>query len=207
MTSIVFTDKGPYRVSTSDGWGNVWCRRDGRHFGQNLRSHIVPLFACHHSLAFLKHNASTHMAMVTMYFLHQHSIRTVPLSDLNPDSNHFEQWWLKRLSSRPTLMELEAIFPRVRAQVPNASVNRLILSMCRWCMAVLNTRRWHKFPEMSLPKISMYWIHLQLEHMWKTHKLLSKIIQDIDFIRFSDIMKLKHISQLHTPSVSSERPV
>lgn len=54
--------------------------------------------------------------------------------------------------------------------------------------------------------IALCWIRPQAEHTTTTHKLWSKYFQEIDFSDYSkcilNIMKLKHISQSHTPRVS-----
>ncbi len=121
-----------------------------RYVDQILRPHIVPFFARHHNHVFQQDNARPHTARVTMDFLRQHNIRTMPWPALSPDLNPIEHLWdeiqrrLNQVVPRPTTrVELEAAFLRVWAQVPMAFVNRLVHSMYRRCMAVLNTQGGH----------------------------------------------------------------
>lgn len=121
-----------------------------RYVDQILRPHIVAFFARHQNHVFQQDNARPHTARLTRDFLHQHNIRTMPWPAMSPDLNPIEHLWdeiqrrLNQVLPRPTTRaELEAAFLRVWAQVPMAFVNRLVHSMYRRCVAVLNTQGGH----------------------------------------------------------------
>ena len=121
-----------------------------RYIDQVLRPHAVPHFARHPNHVFQQDNAYAHTARLTRDFLQQHNFRTLPWPALSPDLNLIEHLWdeiqrrLNDIRPRPiTAAELAAAFQRVWNTVLIAFINRLIHSMYRRCMAVINANGGH----------------------------------------------------------------
>jgi transposase len=99
---------------------------------------------------FQQDNARAHTARATMDFLQQHNIRTMPWPALSPDLNPIEHLWdevQRKLNEvRPTPMtaaDLSVAFLRIWAAIPMAFINRLIHSMYRRCVSVVNAHGGH----------------------------------------------------------------
>ena len=121
-----------------------------RYIDQVLRPHVVPHFAQHQNKTFQQDNARAHTARVTRDFLQQNNITVMNWPALSPDLNPIEHLWdhiqlkLNEEQPRPTTAaELSLAYQRVWARIPMAFVNRLINSMYRRCVAVINAAGGH----------------------------------------------------------------
>lgn len=121
-----------------------------RYIDQVIRPHVVPFFAQHQQHIFQQDNARPHVARATMAFLQQHNIHVPPWPALSPDLNPIEHLWdevQRRLHNvRPvptTADELRTAALDVCRRIPRAFTNRLIHSMYRRCVAVINANGGH----------------------------------------------------------------
>ena len=138
---VVFQNIGP-------GRGNGITAQ--RYIDQALRPHIVPFFARHPLYTFQHDNARPHTARATVHFLQQHNIRILPWPALSADLNPIEHLWdelkrrIDRVRPRPrTAAQLQAIILQTFPLIPMAFINRLIHSMYRRCVAVVNANGGH----------------------------------------------------------------
>ena len=138
---VIFQNIGP-------GRGNGVTAQ--RYIDQALRPHVVPFFARHPEYTFQHDNARPHTARVTVAFLQQHNIRMLPWPALSPDLNPIEHLWdemkrrIDQVRPRPrNAAQLEAIIRQTFALIPMAYINRLIQSMYRRCVAVVNANGGH----------------------------------------------------------------
>lgn len=138
---VVFQNIGPGRGNGVNA---------ARYIDQVLRPHVVPHFARHRNHVFQQDNARAHTARLTTDFLQQHNVRTMPWPALSPDLNPIEHLWdeiqrrLNDIQPRPTTAaQLTASFHRVWNAIPMAFINRLVHSMYRRCMAVINANGGH----------------------------------------------------------------
>ena len=112
-----------------------------RYVNQVLRLHNCPIHM------FQQNNARAHTARD---FLQQHSIRMMPWPALSPDVNPIEHTWdeiqrqLNEVRPRPiTAADLNVVLLKIWAAIPMAFINRLIHSMYRRCVSVVNAHGGH----------------------------------------------------------------
>ena len=110
-----------------------------------LRLHIVPYFDRHQHHMFQQDNARDHTARAIRDFLQQHNIRSMPWPALSPSLIPIEHLWaeiqrkLNEVRPKPiTAADLKVVFLRIRAAIPMVFINRLIHSMYRRCMSLVN---------------------------------------------------------------------
>ena len=121
-----------------------------RYIDQVIRPHVVPFFTQHQNPPFQQDNARPHVARATMDFLQQHNIRILQWPALSSDLNPIERLWdevQRRLNeARPvptTADELRTAVLDVCRRIPRAFANRLIHSMYRRCVAVIDANGGH----------------------------------------------------------------
>ena len=102
-------------------------------------------FGRHQHHMFPQDNARAHTTIATRDFLQQHNIKSMPWPALSPDLNPTELVWdesrtkLNEVRPRPiTAADLSVAFLRIWAVIPVAFINRLIHSMYRRCVSVVN---------------------------------------------------------------------
>ena len=138
---VVFQNLGP-------GRGNGVTA--ARYIDQVLRPHVVQHFNQHPHKTFQQDNARAHTSRITRDYLQQNNIAVIDWPALSPDLNPIEHLWdhiqlkLNQQQPRPTTAaELSMAYQRVWATIPMAFINRLINSMYRRCMAVINANGGH----------------------------------------------------------------
>jgi hypothetical protein len=112
---------------------------------------VLPFLRRHRfSHVFQQDNARCHVSRVSMDFLNEYHIRTIPWPALSPDLSPFEHLWneLGRrvrngLNPPETLDELRRVLIQEWNNIPLAVIRNLIGSMRRRCQAVINARGGH----------------------------------------------------------------
>ena len=110
-----------------------------------LGPHVVPLLQAHNVITTLQQdNATSHVARVNIQFLQNHNVDFIEdwLSK-SPDLNPIEHLWDnldRRVRRRPnppnSVNDLRAALLEEWNNIPQADINRLVLSMRRRCQAV-----------------------------------------------------------------------
>ena len=102
----------------------------------------MPYFGRHKHHMFQQDNARVR---AIRDLLQQHNIRIMPWSAFSPDLNPIDHLWdailrkLNEVRPRPiTAADLGVAFLRIWAAIPMAFINRLIRSMYRRCVSVVN---------------------------------------------------------------------
>ena len=129
-----------------DGNRNATCYRD-----ESIAPIVLPFLRSHRfSHVFQQDNARCHVARVSMNFLNDNHLRTLPWPALSPDLSPIEHLWdeLGRrvrngLNPPETLDELRRALIQEWNNIPQAFIRNLIGSMRRRCQAVINTRGGH----------------------------------------------------------------
>ena len=112
---------------------------------------VLPFLRRHRfSHVFQHDNARCHVARVSMDFLNDNHIRTLPWPALSPDLNlvkHLRDEHGRRvrngLNPPETLDELRRVLVQEWNNIPQAIIRNLIGSMRRRCQAVINARGGH----------------------------------------------------------------
>ena len=111
-----------------------------------LTPHVVP-FIRRNGGTFQQDNARPHVARDNMDYLRRNNIDVLPWPALSPDLSPIEHLWdqldrrvRKRRQQPATLDQLRAALTEEWQRIPQASINRLIASMRRRCVAVINNR-------------------------------------------------------------------
>jgi hypothetical protein len=130
-----------------DGNRNATCYRD-----ESIAPIVLPFLRSHRfSHVFQQDNARCHVARVSMNFLNDNHIRTLPcMPALYPDLNLIEHLWdefgrrvRNGLNPPETLDELRRALIQEWYNIPLAFIRNLIGSMRRRCQAVINARGGH----------------------------------------------------------------
>lgn len=94
--------------------------------------------------------ARCHISRVAMNFLNDNHIRTLPWPALSPDLNPIEHLWdelgrrvHRRVNPLESIDQLQRALTDEWNNIPRAFVMRLIGSMRRMCLAVINSRGGH----------------------------------------------------------------
>ena len=121
-----------------------------RYINQVLRLDIVPYFGRDHHRMFQQDNARADTARATRNFLQQHNIKIMSWPALSLDLNPIDNIWdgiqrkLNEVRPRPiTAADLSVAFLRIWAAIPMAFNNRLIHSMYRRYVSVVNAHWGH----------------------------------------------------------------
>ena len=112
---------------------------------------VLPFIRTHHfDHVFQQDNARCHISRVAMNFLNDNHIRTLPWSALLPDLNPSEHLWdehgrrvRRRVNPPESIVQLQRALTDEWNNIPQAFFMRLIGSMRRRCLAVINARRGH----------------------------------------------------------------
>ena len=115
-----------------------------RYADLNLRPVVVP-FIRQHNITFQQDNARVHVARLSIAFLQQNNVDVLRWPPYSPDLSPIEHLWdildsrVRRLPQPPTTLQalLVALIQEWNA-IPQAQINRLILSMTREVRAGLN---------------------------------------------------------------------
>ena len=109
-----------------------------------LRPVVVP-FVRQHNVTFQQDNARAHVARLSMVFLQQNNVNVMHWPPYCPDLSHIEHLWDvldRRVRNRPqpptTLQTLRLALMQEWNALPQAEINRLILSMTRRVRAGLS---------------------------------------------------------------------
>jgi hypothetical protein len=121
---------------------------NGIRYRDEILAPIVLLFirTRHFNHVFHQDNARSHSSRVAMNFLNENHIRTLPWPTLSPDLNSIEHLWneVGRRVRRPeSIDQLQRALTDEWNNIPQAFVMRLIGSMRRRCLAVINARGEH----------------------------------------------------------------
>ena len=116
------------------------CRQD------ILARHVVPFIRANGD-TFQQDNARPHVARDNMEYLRRNNIDVLPWPALSPDLSQIEHLWdqpdrrvRKRQQQPQTLDQLRAALTEEWQRIPRVSINRLIASVRRRCVAVFNSR-------------------------------------------------------------------
>ena len=108
---------------------------------------LCPIFGHHQHHMFQQDNARAHTVRATRDFLQQNNIGMMPWPALSPDLNPIEHLWdeiqrqLNEMRPRPiTAADLSMTFSQDTGRDSNGLINRLIHSMYRRCVSVVNAR-------------------------------------------------------------------
>ena len=109
---------------------------------------VLPFIRTHHfNHVFQQDNARCHISRVAMNFLNDNHIRTLPWPALSPDLNPIEHLWdelgrrvRRRVNPPESIDQLQRALTDEWNNIPQAFVMRLIGSMRRRCLAVINAR-------------------------------------------------------------------
>ena len=112
---------------------------------------VLPFIRTHHfNHVFQQDNARCHISRVAMNFLNDNHIRTLPWPALSPDLNPIEHLWdelgrrvRRRVNPPESIDQLQRALTDEWNNIPQAFVMRLIGSMRRRCLAVINARGGH----------------------------------------------------------------
>ena len=115
-----------------------------------LQPHVLPFMAQHRLRLFQQDNDRPHVARVTLDFLRQLLVDTLPLPSLSPDLSPIEHVWAelgRRVRSRPVkpanLQQLEAALNEEWQAIPQYIIRRYVQSMHRRGQAVIQAQRGH----------------------------------------------------------------
>ena len=117
-----------------------------------LGPHVVPLLQTHKVITTLQQdNATSHVARVNIQFLQNHNVDFIDdWPSKSPDLNPIEHLWDnldRRVRRRPNppnnVNDLRAALLEEWNNIPQADINRLVLSMRRLCQAVSIARGGH----------------------------------------------------------------
>ena len=111
-----------------------------------LGCHVVPFMQANGGM-FQKDNARPHVARDNMDYLSRHNVDVLPWPALSPDLSPIEHLWdklhrrVRRRRQQPqTLNELRAALTEEWQRIPQMNINRLVASMRRQCVAMINSR-------------------------------------------------------------------
>lgn len=111
-----------------------------------LGRHVVPFMQANGG-TFQQDNARPHVARDNMDYLRRHNVDVLPWPALSPDLSPIEHLWdqldrrVRRRRQQPhTLNELRAALTEEWQRIPQMTINRLVASMRRRCVAVINSR-------------------------------------------------------------------
>ena len=120
-----------------------------RYRDEVLQRHLLPVFDPQRHV-FQQDNARPHVARITMDYLRNQNITVLPWPSKSPDLNPIEHLWdqlgksIQRRQPQPqTLQQLSQALQEEWTRIPQARIQRLIMSMPRRCQAVLNARGGH----------------------------------------------------------------
>jgi transposase len=122
-----------------------------RYRSEILAPIVLPFIRTHHfNHVFQQDNARCHISRVAMNFLNDNHIRTLPWPALSPDLNPIEHVWdelgrrvRRRVNPPEFIDQLQRALTDEWNNIPQAFVMRLIGSMRRRCLAVINARGGH----------------------------------------------------------------
>ena len=110
-----------------------------------LRRHVVPFMQANGGM-FKQDNARPHIARDNMDYLRRHNVDVLPWPGLSPDLSPIEHLWdqldrrdRRRHQQPQTLNELCAALTEEWQSIPQMTINRLVASMRRQCVAVINS--------------------------------------------------------------------
>ena len=96
---------------------------------------------------FQQENARRHVARDNMDYLRRRNIDVLPWPALSPDLSPREHLWdqldrrVRKHQQQPkTLDQLQAALTEEWQRIPQVSINRLVASMRRRCVAVMNSQ-------------------------------------------------------------------
>ena len=129
----------------------VRCRLNAIAYGDTiLQPHVLPFMAQHGLRLFQQDNARTHVARVTLDFLRQQLVNTLPWPSLSPDLSPIEHVWVelgRRVRSRTVqpanLQQLEAALNQEWQAIPQYIIRCYVQSMHRRCQAVIQAQGGH----------------------------------------------------------------
>ena len=111
-----------------------------------LAYHVLPFIRANGG-TFQQHNARPHVARDNMDYLRRHNIDVLPWPALSPDLSPIEHLWdqlnrrvCKRQQQPQTLDRLQAALTEEWQGIPQVTINRIVASMRRRCVAVINCR-------------------------------------------------------------------
>ena len=122
-----------------------------RYVNDIVRPHVVPYQAAvGANFVLMDDNATPHRARVTNQFLNNQGIQRLVWPSKSPDLNPLEHLWShlkyrvnKRIKPTTTLVGLERILRREWAAIEQVRIDRLINSMRRRCLAVIDADGGH----------------------------------------------------------------
>ena len=122
--------------------GNLNAQNTGKTF---LGPHVVPLLQTHNVITTLQQdNATSHVARVNLEYLRNHNVDFIDdWPSKSPDLNPIKHLWdnldrrvRRRLNPPNNVNELRAALLEEWNNIPQADINKLVLSMRRRCQAV-----------------------------------------------------------------------
>ena len=115
-----------------------------------VQHNVLPFMAQHRLRLFQQDNARPHVARVTLDFLRQQHVNTLPWPSLSPDLSPIEHVWAelgRQVRSRPVqpanLQQLEAALNQEWQAIPQYIIRRYVQSMHRRCQAVIQAQGGH----------------------------------------------------------------